>query len=323
MTEAKVEQVRNPPIAAKIDAVLATARGDLAMNCLHSLVANQLPPDRIWIVDNGSADDVAGQVSGRAGANAVRTEAPVGLSHALNLGARQGTGEFVLFLNDDVIAPEGAVSRLAAALRADGTAVAAGGRLIDASDLATQPEYKPRRFPTLLAMTLVVTGLTNVWESNPVSRRYMGADLDDEATVPVDQPAAACLLVRREDFEGIGGFDEAYWYWYEDVDLARRLSDRGRILYVPAAAFRHVGAASLGELDPATTVRSRYTGILRYAEQHFSRGAQIGLGAAVIASGILRALWFALTRPESARAWMATVRGGGRLLLGHSPGSLR
>ena len=54
----------------------------------------------------------------------------------------------------------------------------------------------------------------------------------------------SCLLVRREALEQVRGWDEGYWFWYEDVDLSRRLAEVGSALYVPGAYIEHVGRAS-------------------------------------------------------------------------------
>ena len=61
------------------------------------------------------------------------------------------------------------------------------------------------------------------------------------------QPAGACLLIRRADFEAVGGFDDEFFYWFEDIDIIRRLQGRGKIGYVHDAVFDHVGGASFAQ----------------------------------------------------------------------------
>ena len=74
--------------------------------------------------------------------------------------------------------------------------------------------------------------------------------VEPAAGAPIEQPAAAALALRRSVFEAVDGFDERYFpAWFEDVDLARRLADRGeRMLYLPAALCRHRQGSSVGAL---------------------------------------------------------------------------
>ena len=73
------------------------------------------------------------------------------------------------------------------------------------------------------------------------------------------------MLVRREVTERIGGWDERYWFWYEDVDFSRRLAAHGTQLYVPAAPFRHVGGATARRLRRVDGHRRTFHGVLVYA----------------------------------------------------------
>jgi N-acetylglucosaminyl-diphospho-decaprenol L-rhamnosyltransferase len=75
--------------------------------------------------------------------------------------------------------------------------------------------------------------------------------------------------MRRQTWEELGGFDEGYFLWYEDVDLAKRLLDRGRRnLVVGSARARHSGAASFEQLDRRTAQAIRLASLRRYIERH-------------------------------------------------------
>jgi GT2 family glycosyltransferase len=123
----------------------------------------------------------------------------------------------------------------------------------------------------------------------------------------VDQPAGACLLVRRDVFDDLGGFDEFFWFWYEDVDLARRLHDRGALLYVPAAVFEHVGGASFASWGRAESVRSLAHGIVHYADVHFDRRRRLGLAALLACLSAPRALIFRARDPDVAAVHRAIL----------------
>ena len=300
-----------------VDVVIVTAdTRDMVLASVEHLTDATI--DRIVVVDNGSSDGTAEAIGDRfPEVTLVRLDEPAGFAAACNRGAERGTAEDILFLNSDVFATPDAVDTLARELAARPDCVAAGGRLVEPDDHSTQRRYAPRRFPTLATFTVQLTGVERLWPGNPITRRDQ-AELDDTTIVAVDQPAAACLLVRRPTFEAVGGFDERYWFWYEDVDLLRRLADEGTILYVPMAAFVHVGGGTFRRWSRPEIVRSRYDGLLRYVESHFSRSAQIGVALVVIATSLPRVVVYGATRSELGRAYRAVVGAAASLLGGRA-----
>ena len=306
--------------AVDIDVVIVTANSrEMTLGCVRSLPV--APWLRVAIVDNGSSDgsvqalrdelDERGEV--------LALEQGVGFAAASNRGAELGTGALVLFLNSDILAPPGSIEALREQLLADGRAVAAGGRLVDPGTRTTQPGYRPRRFPSLVGLAVILFGVEKLWPENPISRRFHATELDESATQAVDgQPAAAALLVRRAELDAVGGFDERFWFWFEDSDLIRRLSARGRILWVPSAPFEHLGGAGFSSWDRVQHIRSLHHGMLNYAGAQFSRRDQMLLGLLAVAVSLPRVLLFARARPPEARAWRAVARAGWALARGHS-----
>jgi GT2 family glycosyltransferase len=190
--------------------------------------------------------------------------------------------------------------------------VAAGGRLVDPGTDDTQPAYAPQRYPGLAALLARVTGLERLLPGGPDP-----ALLAERGTIACDQPAGACLLVRRADFDAVGGFDERFWFWYEDVDLARRLRARGELLHVGGAVFEHLGGGTFAAWGRARGLRSRLHGIARYAEVHLPRWQRLVLGLTLALSGAARAAAFTLLRRrELASAWADGARAGVRLAAG-------
>jgi N-acetylglucosaminyl-diphospho-decaprenol L-rhamnosyltransferase len=85
----------------------------------------------------------------------------------------------------------------------------------------------------------------------------------------IGQVSGACFVMRRDVWEELGGFDEGYFLWYDDVDLAKRLVDRGRRnLIVGAAKVGHAGAASFDQIDPETAQSIRLASLQRYIAKH-------------------------------------------------------
>jgi N-acetylglucosaminyl-diphospho-decaprenol L-rhamnosyltransferase len=294
---------------AELDVVVVTFdTREVTLSCL-----DRLDGGRIIVVDNGSTDGTAEAVAAaHPAATVVRLETGVGFAEACNRGAAVGAAPLVLFLNSDVLAHPGALDALVDALRADPGAVAAGGRLVDPGTDDTQPAYAPQRYPGLGALLARVTGLEVLLSQGPDP-----ALLAERATIACDQPAGACFLVRRDVFEAVGGFDEHFWFWYEDVDLARRLSARGRLLHVGGAVFEHLGGGTFAAWGRERGLRSRLHGIARYAAVHLPRREQVLLGLALAVSGGARALAFrVLRRPKLAAAWADGARAGLALAAG-------
>ena len=295
--------------------VVTTNRRDIVLECLRHLDDPIIRA--VIVVVNASVDGTAEAIrSAFPHVTVVELAQTASLPETNNRGAERATSDFVLFMNDDVVAAENAVASLAQAASEAPDVVAAGGRLVDPTTLETQPQYRPRTFPTLLTFALTLLDIERFWPGNPITRRHWGGDFDDETTTDAEQPAGACLLVRRSTLERIGGFDERYWVWYEDTDLLRRLADHGRILYVPTAVFRHLGGSSVGSWKQADVVRSRYQGILRYGEAHFSAASRIGLASLAITAALPRAVVFRQTRPDVCVAYRAITRAAIALLRG-------
>jgi len=279
---------------------------EVTLECLA-----RLDRGRAIVVDNGSTDGTAEAIARRfPEATVVRLEEGVGFAEACNRGAAAGDAPLVLFLNSDVLARPGAIDALVAALEARPDAVAAGGRLVDPGTDDTQPAYAPQRYPGLGTLVARVTGLEALRAAGPDP-----ALLAERGTVECEQPAGACILVRRDVFESIGGFDERYWFWYEDVDLARRLHRRGPLLHVGGAVFEHLGGGTFASWGRERGLRSRLHGIVRYASVHLSRRDRVLLGLALAASGALRFVVFRLLgRRALADAWLEGARAGLRLV---------
>jgi N-acetylglucosaminyl-diphospho-decaprenol L-rhamnosyltransferase len=304
----------------RIDVVVVTAdTREMTSGCVAGLREERLVA-RIVVVDNASSDGTAEALRDQFGdrVDVVALDRPHGFAAANNRGAERGRAPFVLYLNSDILVTAGAIATLLGVLEADPGAVAAGGRLVDPDTLDTQPEYRPRPFPRLVNFAVVLLGIEERWPQNPVSRRYHGIAYDDVTTRAVDaQPAAAALLVRRADVDAIGGFDERFWFWFEDADLVRRLSRRGRILYVPAAVFRHLGGGTFRRWSKPERIRSMHHGIVHYADAQFPSWARRALGLIVLAISLPRSALFRRSRPDEARAWRAVADAGRSLARGH------
>lgn len=306
-----------------VDVVIVSFNSrEMTAECVEELTDPRVA--RIIVVDNGSTDATTPYLRERFGerVEVVVLERGVGFAAACNVGARSAGARLLLFLNSDILATPGAISRMVDALDGDAGAVAAGGRLVNPGDLSTQTQYKPRRFPGFAVLATTLLGVEEFWPDNPVTRRHTGVDTPETHTQAVEQLAGAALLVPRERFERVGGFDERFWFWYEDIDLLQRLAQHGRILWVPDAPLRHIGGASFAKWDKVRSIRSLHHGLIQYADAQLPRGQKAALGVLVAAVSLPRVLLFGRSRPDEARAWRDVMRGGFALVRGRRPAPL-
>ena len=300
--------------AQTVDIVIPTRNTrDVTLRCLHALQQEPKAEEilvRCILVDNGSRDETAEAVARRfPEVLVVRNDRNAGYGEAANSGSRLGSGDFVLILNSDAIARPGAVATLAQFLDRHPDFVAAAGQLVHEASGLPQVGFAIRAFPTLGGQLALMTGLERYWPGNPVSRRQSLRDFDYGRTQEVDgQPAGACLMCRRADFEAAGGFDEGFFYWFEDVDLVRRLRDRGRIGYVHDAVFGHLGGETFGQWSRSAVIVARYEGLLRYFRKHHRRRELLALRAVVVFLAALRSVPLALFDRSRARAYSRVLR---------------
>jgi len=272
-----------------ISVVIVTYNSRLHVaRCLESLAASGA---EIIVVDNASSDGTT-EVIRQTFPSVTLLEAPrnLGFAAAANWGARQSRGEAVLFLNPDAACRSG-LAPLEEVLASRPDAAAIAGRLTDAAG-RTQVGFNLRRLPTAAALLCELLLLNRIFPNNPVNRRYRCLDLNHNRAMEVEQPAAACLLVRRKWLEQCGFFDESFFpLWFDDVDLCLRLRRAGgKILYEPRAVFQHRGGHSAESLTFSERQVYWYRNLLYYVRKHFPWGMTLVIRAALVVGVGMRAL---------------------------------
>jgi N-acetylglucosaminyl-diphospho-decaprenol L-rhamnosyltransferase len=259
---------------------------DVIETCLDSL-AKMAPQISALVVDNASADRTRERAAPRAGVQVISHPENRGFAAAVNTGVRASDAQFILLLNPDTRLLT-AVDSLIAASRRYGLAA---GKLVDPSGRAQQG-FTIRRFPTPAALLFELLGLNRLWPTNPVNRFYRYLDRDLDQPGPVEQPAGAFLMFRRDVWERLGGMDESFSpIWFEDVDFCRRASAAGyRIEYVPSAVAEHAGGHSVNKLEAGTRAVRWCDSLLTYANKHFRSVTYRGLCVAVVLTSVPRAV---------------------------------
>lgn len=242
----------------------------------------------IVVIDNASEDQTASEVT-RRGVQLIANSRNLGFAAAVNQGVRSLGTPLLLLLNPDAII-QSSLEPLRRACLESQTA-AAGGLLTDEQG-EPQIGFMVRRFPTPSALCCEALLINRVWPRNPVNWQYRCLDLDYRAASDVEQPAGAFLMIRRDAWAKLRGFDEDFYpLWFEDVDFLKRAKDNGyRIRFVPESVAKHTGGHSIRKISLEFRQIYWYRNLLRYAAKHFSPGAEKSVCLAVILGSVVRSV---------------------------------
>lgn len=245
--------------------VVVTYSSGLALGeFLESLCQASRAPVHVVVADNGSTDGAPEAASKRPEVTLLRTGANLGYGRAANAGARDAQEPWLLVANPDISFGPGSIDAL---LEATGRWPDAGafGPAIRTPDGQLYPSA--REFPSL-ARGAGHALLGWAWPGNPWTKRYRREDI-----APVEGPAGwlsgSCLLLRREAFEAVTGFDPAYFMYCEDMDLCRRLALAGyRSVYVPSALVAHTGGHAT-RLHSTRMLAEHHRSLYRYLARQY------------------------------------------------------
>jgi hypothetical protein len=232
--------------------------------CLTSLRSGPGPEtSEVILVDNASSDGSAAFVAASfPWVRVVELGENGGFGRANNRGFAECRGEFVLFLNTDTVVQPKAFEVLLDALRAEPAAGAAGPALLHPSGRFQVSFGRRVNFGGQLFQKLV---------ANPFERKKLRREAQ---TREMDWLSAACLCCRREAFEAVGGFDERFFIYFEDIDLCARIRAAGwKLLFVPRARVLHEGGATTAPSREASRLEYRKSQLLFY-DKHASAASR-------------------------------------------------
>ena len=249
--------------AHEVAAVVVNYNAGAALSqCVASLQREGVQD--VVVVDNGSTDDSLGCLAAsNTGVRVLRTGRNLGYGGGVNYGARQVGGELLLGCNPDLVLQPGALGAMADRLAQDQSLGLVGPALVTpAGDL--QPSG--RTFPTLRRSSgHAVLGV--LLPRNAHSRRYREANRARSRSGIVDWVTGACFLVRRDAFDAVGGFDDRYFMYVEEVDLCWRLARAGwRTGYESSARVLHLAGVSTAAV-PYRMIVAHHLSLWRFARR--------------------------------------------------------
>ena len=271
---------------------------DLLAACLTSIYDTALGLTfDVWVVDNGSTDGSVEMVRDafpevHLGVNSQNE----GFARANNQGMALSQGRYMLLFNSDAIASPGSLTALVALADAHPSAGIVGAKLVNA-DGSFQASYTD--FPSLHSEFLMLTGLGRLlfgpWY--PSHNQAQG-----QSPRPVDYVEGACLLVRRAAWEQVGGMDQDYFMYAEEVDWCYRMRHAGWHVYYAPVPIPHLGGGS-SRHRPMQREADLYRSRVRFFRQHYGP----------IRTSVLKGMIYGLTTVKQViHGMLRWVSGGSR-----------
>lgn len=222
------------------------------------------------VVDNGSTDRSTEIVREEfPGVRLIANRENLGFTKANNQGLRIAHGRYLVLLNNDTISHARAFVRAVAYLDAHRDIGVAGLKLLNPDG---SRQLSCRRFPSFKqALFNRYSLLTRLFPNNPHSARYLMTDLADDEVRDVDWVSGACMIIRRRVAAQIGGLDERFFMYSEDVDYCLRAWRAGwRVAYLPVAEITHlIGQTS--SRYPFVPLVERHRSMYLFYKKHYSR----------------------------------------------------
>lgn len=213
--------------------------GALTSACIESCLTQKLPVQtEIIVVDNHSSDNsVSFLRSDFPEVKVIGNEHNAGLAAGVNSALNGASGKCYLLLNPDIIALPGSIQTLLDFLKGHPEVGVAGGQLLSPNGKIQNSCF---RFYTWMTIVYRRTFLGRTRQGRQAIDTFLMKDFDHRLTRDVDWLMGSCLMLRAAAVKEVGGMDERFFLYFEDVDWCRRFWQNGwRVTYVPAARFSH------------------------------------------------------------------------------------
>lgn len=255
--------------------VVAYHSGEALRAFLESLPKAGDGPFTVVVADNGAPEGHPTPVDDPA-VTVLTMPGNVGYGAAANAGAQGATEPWLLVANPDVVWSPSAIDTLLEAADRWPQAGAFGPRILTPDrDL----------YPSARAFPSVGRGIGHaafgwIWPRNPWTRAYR-REHGEPREGETGWLSGSCMLLRREAFEAVGGFDTSYFMYCEDMDLCRRIAEAGwENVYVPSATVIHIGADST-KRHPRRMLAAHHRSLYRYLARQYAGARYLPLRLAL------------------------------------------
>ncbi len=242
---------------------------DLTRQALSSFFTHTHFKDiEVIVVDNNSADESVDMIRREfPGVRLLVNTDNLGFAKANNQGMKIATGEYIMLLNSDTITKDGAIDELVRYLDTHTDTMMVGPRLLNADE--TFQHACRRSLPTPANSFFHLFGFTKMFSKNKAVNAYKKYADDPNVTEPVEALSGAGMMFRRTVYEKIGGLDERFFMYGEDLDFCKRVRDNGwKTVYVADAKIIHLGGGSSKKRRRASLV-DFYDAMWLYYQKHF------------------------------------------------------
>jgi GT2 family glycosyltransferase len=273
-------------------------------DCLQSIYSNTRSTDfEVIVSDNGSIDGSVHFIKETyPQVRVIENGRNLRFAKANNVGIRASRGEYVLILNPDTVIHDETLDRMLAVADQHPEAGAFGCRVLNADgsyQLSARP-FASFKGEWIAALYMRWLGRVHAWFT---SDSYLG--WTGKTQRQVDWVSGCFILVRTDVLKSIGGFDEQFFYYFEDMDLCRRIRQaRHPILYVPGPTITHIGGQSTkGRFTPLPFVLDSQVTRFLYYYKYYGRSGVIWARRITFISVLLRILGYGfkqLLRPTEA-----------------------
>ncbi|MFI2753053.1 glycosyltransferase family 2 protein [Cellulomonas sp. P22] len=232
-----------------------------------SLESATSAPVELVFVDNGTDDTVTRHVAAAHGARVLVPGTNLGYGGGANAGAADAETPWLVVANSDLVWGPGSLDQLVDAASRHPGAGSFGPALLNLDGTV----YPSARELPSLTQGAGHAVFSRVWPTNPWTLAYQQRQQVAGEERTAGWLSGACLLVRREAFEAVGGFDTSYFMFFEDLDLGERLGLAGwHNVYVPTARVTHVGGTSWRE-RPARMISAHHASAGLYLTRRYHR----------------------------------------------------
>lgn len=242
----------------------------LLVDCIESILDSDISVDfEVCVVDNNSYDQSFSVFLASPRIKFILNKKNNGYSVANNIAIQNTTGKYILLLNPDTRLYPGSVDLLISRIEADEAIGAVGPKLI--REDGSLDKACRRSFPTPSVWFYHSFGLGKLFPKNPKFNSYNLDHIDPDLEMEVDSLVGACMLVRREAFEMVGGFDERFFLYGEDLDLCLRMKNNGwAVWYFPNAVITHYKGRSTSLFILKSTVEFYRSMYLFHLKHYFN-----------------------------------------------------